>query len=208
MSYIIHRENNISYSEQYLGTEATNDIYHFKYIKKEKKNGKWRYYYDKDVLSKEIKKKFDSVYNDPNNIYDVSASNYDKRMKQIEQSKEWQDIVRRKDPEYVRKNKDGTTTYLMDDYLVKKKHPELDAIDDIGAGRKISINKVTTKSLIAGGKDYVKTVQTVIGLAARVLTEKIKYQQGTYKDEQDTISRNVNQGIRFVSALSKYYYDN
>ena len=83
----------------------------------------------------------------------------------------------------MRKNKDGTTTYLIDDYLVKKKHPELDVIDDLGAGRKVSLNKVDKQTLIAGGKDYIKSAQQVVGIAAKVLTEKFKVSQGTYNDE-------------------------
>ena len=33
------------------------DIEHWKYIKREKKNGKWRYTYDKDSASSDVKKK-------------------------------------------------------------------------------------------------------------------------------------------------------
>lgn len=159
------------------------DIQHWKYIKKVKKNGKWRYYYDKDALAKDAKDKFNSIYNDPNNIYDVNGSNYKEKMEAIKKSKEWQDIVKREDPEYVRKNADGSKTYYLDDYLVKKKHPELDVISDIGAGRKVSLNKISAKSFIAGVKDYIKVAQNVVAIASVALTERFKLSQGTYNDD-------------------------
>ena len=170
-------------------TNRSDELQHWKYLKKEKKNGKWRYYYDKDALAKDAKDKFNSIYNDPNNIYDVSARNYNKKMELIKNSKEWQDIVKREDPEYVQKNKDGSKTYYLDDYLVKKKHPELDIISDLGAGRKISLNKITTKSFIAGTKDYIKAARNVVGIVAVALTEKFKLSQGTYNDEIKTVKQ-------------------
>lgn len=182
------------------------ELYHWKYIKREKKpNGKWRYYYDKDALKKDLKDKFNSIYNDPNNIYDMDSSNYDEKMKQLANSKEWQDIVKRRDPEYVRTTPDGKTKYLIDDYLVKKKHPTLDVIDDLGAGRKISLNKIDTKTLVAGGKDYIKSAQHLLGLAAMALTEKFKFQQGTYKKEQKALADKIDSGSTFVSQFLKQF---
>lgn len=146
----------------------------------------------------------------------MSGANYDKKIQEIAKSKEWQDIVRRQDPEYVRKNADGTVTYLLDDYLVKKKHPELDIIDDLGTGRKISLNKIDKQTLIAGGKDYITSAQQLLGIAAKVLTEKFKLSQGTYNKQinnaVNTTKRTANStidtvkaiqtGMQYISALS------
>ena len=172
--------------------EPNSELTHWKYIKKEKKNGKTRYYYDK-----------------PSNMYDVSPSDYDSKIKQIENSQEWQDIVKRNDPEYVKTMEDGSKKYLIDDYLVKKKHPELDVIDDLGSGRKISINKMEVGSFIAGAKDYIKSAQQMIGIVAKALTEKFKLQQGTYKNEIDTskktVNDTINRGAAFVSLVFQSY---
>lgn len=34
--------------------DPNKDLTHWKYIKREKKNGKWRYYYDKDTVKKDL----------------------------------------------------------------------------------------------------------------------------------------------------------
>lgn len=182
-------------------SNSSNELTHWKYIKKVRVNGRWRYYYDKESLKADVKNKLDSIYNDPTNMYDVSGSNYDKKLREIANSKEWQDIVRRQDPEYVRKNADGTTTYLIDDYLVKKKHPELDIIDDLGSGRKISLNEINAQTLIAGGKDYIKSAQQVLGIAARVLTEKFKLSQGSYNKQINQTVNTANTTVDTVRAI-------
>lgn len=210
---LLNREVTIEMSNHtYIGitrSKSNNELKHWKYLKKVKKNGKWRYYYDMESLKEDFKDKFDDIYNDPENIYDVDASNYDKKIEQIKKSKEWKDIVKREDPEYVKKNKDGTKTYYIDDYLVKKKHPELDIISDLGAGRKISLNKVSSKSFLAGAKDYIKTGQTVVALAAGALTEKIKFQQGTYSEEvnkaKSGVSKSYNSSKKTYESAKKNY---
>ena len=37
--------------------QKQNELTHWKYIKREKKNGKWRYYYDRDSLKADVKDK-------------------------------------------------------------------------------------------------------------------------------------------------------
>lgn len=49
------RSEKLYHSDVYLGQDYTDGIYHFKYIKREKKNGKWVYYY-KDDLTDQRKK--------------------------------------------------------------------------------------------------------------------------------------------------------
>lgn len=44
-------DDELFYSDSFLGEEFSDELYHFKYVKKKKVNGKWRYYYDiKDAL--------------------------------------------------------------------------------------------------------------------------------------------------------------
>lgn len=172
--------------------DSQKDLTHWKYIKRVKKNGKWRYYYDKRK-----------------NMYDVSSRDYDTKMKQIAKSKEWQDIVSRNDPEYVKTLEDGSKKYLIDDYLVKKKHPELDVISDLGAGRKVSLNEMNVGTFIAGAKDYIKSAQQMIGVVSTALTEKFKLQQGSYDKQINSSTKQVNdtinKGANFVSLLFQSY---
>lgn len=168
-------------------TSEKDELTHWKYIKKVKtKNGKWRYIYDKSA-----------------NIYDVTEDDYDEKIKQIENTEEWKSIVARNDPEYVRTNKDGKKEYLIDDYLVNKKHPELNALNDIANGRKPKIHKIEKGAVIGGANDYLRTVQQVAIIGSSFLREKFKVQQGSYKDEIKKSKKKINRGIDFVSAVLK-----
>lgn len=141
------------------------------------------------ILSDKINigvKKLEEEYNklDKNNKYMTDDYNYDKKIAQVKQTKEWKDIVRRKDPEYVYKDKNGKTVYDVDAYLAKKKHPVLDAMDDIVMGRKVTLNKVEKESAVAGVADYAKTYVTMAAIGTKFLLEKFKFSQGSYKEEK------------------------
>ena len=136
----------------------------------------------KDV-NKQVGEYFDK------NIYDTNVSNIDAKKAKIMKTKEWQDIVKREDPEYVKKNADGTKTYLIDDYMVKKKHVGLDIIDDIGNGRDITINKLEKDSLLAGAKDYVDTAVMMVGIVSKALVTKFKFSQGSYGDSAEAAAK-------------------
>lgn len=161
---------------------------------------------DAEKTIKDTVKKVDAVYNNPDNIYDTNMYNYDKKIKEIEKSKEWQDIVKREDPEYVKTNEDGTKEYLIDDYLVKKKHPELDIISDLGFGRKVTVNKVTAESFVAGAKDYITSAQHLIGLYSIALTEKFKLSQGSYNEEVKTATKKVKDAQRALTTETNSKY--
>lgn len=165
----------------------TDELYHWKYLKKEKKNGKWRYYYDMESLKKDAITKIDETFNDPTNIYDVNFMNYERKINDVKKSEEWQDIVKREDPEYVRVNEDGTKTYLLDDYLVKKKHPELDVVDDLINGRQVTVNKVDKKSFIAGMKDYISIGMAVAAGITTGLKTLFKAYQGSYNEDIENV---------------------
>lgn len=138
-----------------------------------------------DKINKGVKK-IEKEYNklDKDNKWMTNDYNYDKKVAQIKNTKEWKDIVRRKDPEYVYKNKNGETVYDIDSYMVNKKHPVLDAMNDIVSGRNVSINKVEKESAIAGAADYGKTYVTMAAIGTKFLLEKFKFSQGSYKDEK------------------------
>lgn len=45
-------DESLFHSDTFLGDEFSDEMYHWKYIKKKKVNGKWRYYYDTTELDK------------------------------------------------------------------------------------------------------------------------------------------------------------
>lgn len=230
ISELQHSDSGLAYIDLNEG-----ELMHWKYIKREKlPNGKWRYYYDKDALKNDSKKLFskatDSVlnkanqsagrvnsfvdkakaalgkwYNNASNVYDVNRYNYAEKLKQVKASKEWQDIVARKDSEYVKKNKDGSTTYLIDDYLVDKKHPVLDAIGDIMSGRKVTINKIDKDTVVAGIKDYVNTGLELgmlsVSFLTNGLTKKFKYSQGSYDEDVERLIATAELGASYVESV-------
>lgn len=62
------------HSDSFLGTEFSDELYHWKYIKKKKINGKWRYYYDKTaneltMLEQDLKKAQKALDVDFNEYY-------------------------------------------------------------------------------------------------------------------------------------------
>lgn len=146
-----------------------------------------------------------NVYDDPDNKYDVTRASYTKKLNEIKNTKEWKDIVDRNDKEYVKKNSDGTTTYLIDDYVVDKKHPVLDAISDITAGRKVSTHEITKETVVAGLKDYARFAFELgmIGtsFATNGLTKKFKFSQGSYDDEIQNLMDTVDVGAQYVNNV-------
>ena len=138
------------------------------------------------------------------NQYVVNKKNYNQKKKEIQNTKEWQDIVKSRDKEYRRTDSKGKEYYDYDQYLVDKKHPVLDALSDFGTGRKISIRKQSAETLVAGVKDYIKmaedTVQMVAGLSIGLLTAKIKNQQGSYEDEKKQLKKQINNAKNLLSS--------
>lgn len=83
--YISNDINNknatIIHSDIYLGKDYSDGIKHWKYIKREKINGKWRYYYKNDrldYLGTEKKISIDN-YNTAEKVYETSLKNFKKR---------------------------------------------------------------------------------------------------------------------------------
>lgn len=210
-----------------------------KYIKREWKNGRWKYYYDVETAKKDtaanIKNNADKtvsntlssmtktvnnkinavidkgksilnkIYSDPNNMYYMNSNTYNEKMAKVKESKEWKDIVAKQDPEYIKKNEDGTTTYLIDDYVVKKKHPVLDIASDVAAGRKVDINEITKDSTVAALRDYavgaINVGMIAVGVVTTALTEKFKFQQGTYNDEVKALTTTITNGSKYAKQM-------
>ena len=209
---------------QYDYSYLQHGINGFKYIDKFlSKAGNWVYVY-KDKAQKALKKapqnvtsklntlknKAEEIYTKvtKNNKYSTNSFNYDKKVSQIKNTKEWQDIVNKKDPEYTKKNKDGSYSYDIDSYIVKKKHPVLNIIDDLINGRDLSVHDISAESIIAGAEDYLQAGLAYIGVRAKVLETAFKYRQGSYQDEQMDVENTIQNGIKFLNKVSKAYEEN
>lgn len=150
-------------------------------------------------VGKKVMKNVNDYYE--KNIYETGSHNIDAKKKEIEKTAEWQKIVKEENPEYVKKNADGTKEYLIDDYLVKKKHPALDVIDDLGNGRDISVNRIDADALSAGAKDYVDTAVQMLGLVSYGLKTKFKLSQGSYKEELKAASETIENGAKYCNDI-------
>ena len=150
-------------------------------------------------VGKKVMKNVNDYYE--KNIYDTGSHNIDAKKKEIEKTAEWQKIVKEENPEYVKKNADGSKEYLIDDYLVKKKHPTLDVIDDLGNGREISVNQIDADALAAGAKDYVDTAVQMLGLVSYGLKTKFKLSQGSYKEELKAASETIENGAKYCNNI-------
>lgn len=156
---------------------------------------------------KKVKEGTKEFFNNTTNLYDVSRANYKEKIEKIKETPEWKDIVARQDPEYVKKNEDGTVEYKIDDYLTKKKHPVLDALDDIVSGRQVSLHAVTKDSTIAGLKDYAMgTIQMgmiAVGALTKGMQARFKLQQGSYDDEIDEFKATAERGAQYCSQYAE-----
>ena len=171
-----------------------------KYIYKEKIKGKWRYYYNKakDLITGE------------KNMYDnINPRTYEEKRQQIMESQEWKDIVARRDPEYVRTDANGNDVYMIDDYMMNKKHPIVDGLVDFGMGRNVTITKQSPESIMAGFKDYVKmgkrSIENIMTVGVGLLTINLKNQQGSYEQKKKELRQKIDAGKQVVSDLLDSY---
>ena len=157
-----------------------------------------------------IANKLDTAYTTSvkNNMYATDPYNYKAKRAEIQKTQEWKDIVKRKDPEYVSVDSEGKITYKIDDYILKKKHPLLDVIDDVMNGRPVTTNKVDLETLVAAADDYVQAGAAYIGVRAKVLSEAMKYRSGAYVDEEQEIMNTIDKGSKLVQDLVKTYEEN
>lgn len=146
-----------------------------------------------------LSKKVNEIIKD--NKFITNRDNYDEKIAEIENSKEWQDIVARRDPEYVTTNDKGETIFKIDEYLVKKKHPALDILDDLAEGRELDVNEMTLETFVAGTSDYIKTGAQMLGVISQALMTKFKFSQGSYIEQEETLSKTIEDGIKYTVAL-------
>lgn len=159
-----------------------------------------------------VKKVASDVYDDKDNIYDVNTSNYTDKIQKIAETPEWKAIVAREDPEYVKKNADGTTKYLIDDYLAKKKMPLIDVVDDIVSNRPVTVNKVDKDAIVAGVKQKIfGTISLGVlaaGVISKALIEKTKLSQGSYNEEVADLADTMNAGMKFMKDMGAVVDEN
>ena len=159
-----------------------------------------------DKVVNTIKEFGNKFYDDNNNIYDVNPTNYDEKIEKIKQTDEWKSIVARNDPEYTRYKEDSTVEYLIDDYVAKKKHPLLDALGDIAAGRPISVNEINKDTVVASLKESVFSTiafgATVVSAGTKFLTERSKLYQGSYEEEVEEMQKQVDRGYEYMKQLN------
>ena len=181
-------------SKDYYGRSIDSYLCHWKYIKRKRVNGKWKYYYNPGK-------------------YEVNKKNYEKKKYELTREKEWQDIVKRKDPEYVYTNSNGETVEDFDKYLLNKKHPIIDALTDIDAGRKVSTLKQDKDTVYAGIKDYIdmginrvkRTINLIGTLSVGYLTVTFKNQQGSYESKKEEIRDKINTEKEMINEGAKIY---
>lgn len=148
------------------------------------------------------KEVINKLYDDKSNVFDINRYNYNDKIKKVAETDEWKAIVARQDPEYVRKNADGTTSYLIDDYVAKKKMPVIDVLDDIISERPITVNKIEKDAIVAGIKAKFFGTLSIgmigVGVVTKALLAKSKFQQGSYDDEIKRTVDNVSAGKEYV----------
>jgi len=73
--------SSLYHSDEYLGEDYTDGIYHWKYIKREKKNGRWVYYYE-DKKADALKNKYNKAY-----IDNINSGAFQRNEKKIDINK-------------------------------------------------------------------------------------------------------------------------
>ena len=79
--YSRDKSNKLYHSDTYLGETYNDGLYHWKYIKKERKNGRWVYYYS------------DAEYDNAKNNLNIAKNNYyDSEKKLVETNTNYEQI--------------------------------------------------------------------------------------------------------------------
>lgn len=194
-------------AEKYL-VHSTGFWKKHKYIAKVKVGKAWRYFYSQAAYNIYLaQQKYNEMIS--KNMYATSGSDYDQKIAQIANTPEWRSIVARRDPEYRRYDANGREYYDIDTYLAKKKHPELDIIEDFVSGRQITVNKITKDTLIAGLNEKVQAIGTLAFVASQAGLAASKVKQGTYSTSIDgaksTASTYAKVGEDYINTATTAY---
>ena len=107
-------KNELYHSERYLGQEFSDELYHWKYLSRKRKNGRWVYTYKNQDYAK-AKSKLDKANNDNTRAtlnYAIAKANVDKNLGN------WSKNVEGKIPDYALKS--YTERSLIRDASFKK----------------------------------------------------------------------------------------
>lgn len=130
------RSEKLFHSDVYLGQEFSDGIYHWKYIKRERKNGRWVYYYNDEDMNKaqadarSAKKDYDNATTSMANLQKQNSKLNNKlrsnnsKITQYNNSGVFGKISKKKgaqsavkDNEKIKKQQDGLQSKYSDSYL-------------------------------------------------------------------------------------------
>lgn len=157
-------KNELYHSDIYLGEDYSDGIQHFKYIKREMKNGKWVYYY-KDAEYDKAKKNYSKTkdaYNRESEAYKNTKHYKDRAYEAFKKS--------RNPYGDQSKNKDDAWAYAENTYLSKQQLKKKEAAKKKYDAATKKYKKVKIKSIPrrAIAKGIVATANTVSSLSAKV----------------------------------------
>ena len=116
------------------------DIEHWKYIKREKKNGKWRYYYDEDRAKSDVKDKQKAYWNSAKKKPSAYA---DKDVYWDKSQGAW-----------IEEHSDGSRTLyedIIEENVIKENTVKENVIKE-NTVKEINLDKITIKELTTVGK--------------------------------------------------------
>lgn len=199
-------KDELFHSEIYLGQDFSDGFKHFKYIKREKKNGKWVYYYKDDAL-KSLQKKAASDskalqaenkkrgYGNDNNMY------FMKDGKTVGKDKKYQKLAN--DATY------SNYKYELEKNKSEKRKQKLDKI--IKTANTLSTASYETKKAVEKGKKkldkFLKSTAKNIKNAAKETANEIKdstnYAKAAVKGKKTYTDSKGNTRITEATRLGK-----
>lgn len=113
-------DETLFHSDTFLGDEFSDEMYHWKYIKKKKVNGKWRYYYDIDdalgydeqtemIRNRELYK---HAINDRNTRRIANEAYYEMLNKKVKKDPKTGKPIYTKEQQYRLKDKQAAMEYM------------------------------------------------------------------------------------------------
>lgn len=216
--------NELYHSDKYLGNDFSDGIKHYKYIKREMKNGKWVYYYKDDLTNKAIKKrdkayaKWDaatwkeSVAKSSKKMYSNNAKLSKKRAASAadkSMNTKWYEFGKRKDLKELYKSNTESAKKLnksakkMDKEVEKAEKKTKQAITDFGiANDAVKRARQKDKGKKAVAKVLVKGLNTAesIKSASKKASKKINK---AIKDAPENINKAIKSAPDKIEKTAK-----